>query len=106
MENFFKFNLTGGPCSDETSCYEAVVLKENATVQDLINHIIQDCTGEWGYIDLKDKDCPWYSSTYRLEYRWGKIVSDNIPDSYKNIPLPPKLKASGGWSRMDYIIPI
>lgn len=61
---------------------------------------------EWGYIDLQAKDCPWYSATYRVEYRWGEIVSDNIPANLRNMSMPDQLKAWGGWSQMNYTIPI
>lgn len=102
----FKFELTGGPYGDETSRYELTFLKPDVTLEELMNYLLTEMSGEWGYIYLQKPDCPWYTGTYKFEYKWGSVVKDDIPSEYRSMILPNKIKASGGWSRMDYIIPI
>ena len=100
-----KFEQLRPEGSDCTAPYR-VTNYRSKTIGEFIQEIIKDRPNEWGSINLQKKDCPWYTSTYRVEYKWGKIISDNIPSYLKSLELPDSLEAYGGWSNMDYNIPI
>ena len=99
-----KFEQTSRVRGDETASYSVRLQKENVTLKEFIDFLITGRKGEWGYVKIQDKDCPWFSSTYAVEYRWGTIVSDTIPEDLKNKVIPSEILGDGGWSRMDYII--
>lgn len=98
----FTLYLKRGPFSDETSIYSVVMNKE-MTVSDLIDYAISQ-NDEWGFISIIG-DNGLFKPICRLEYRWGKIVSDTIPDETKGAKIK-DIGAYGGWSRMDYDIRI
>lgn len=98
------FEQTSRTRGDETSSYNVTVQKENVTLREFINYLITERKGDWGYVNIQAAGNPWHSPTYQVEYRWGKIVSDNIPDDIKDKIIPSVLFADGGWSRMDYVI--
>ena len=108
MENSpIKFNQTGGPYGDETSSYDIEITKEGLTLRELIDYVISD-EREWGDIDIIGKGQPYDWCTedidytvYRLSYKHGKVLEDNIPEEIKDKAIP-ECKAHGGWSLMDY----
>ena len=91
------FKLSGGPYGDDTSTYDVKVNKDGATVTDIINYALSK-KEDWGYVCIDS-----FFSDKRLEYRYGIIISDNISSEDKN-KVVKTITASGGWSRMDYII--
>lgn len=95
MKNF-TLKHKAGPFGDETSDYDVIVNKPEATVQDLIEHCLS--SGEWGYIEI---------GQHQLEYYDAKpihtIKYDDIPEKIKQKKIK-KVTASGGWSRMDYYV--
>lgn len=86
----FEFTESKGPFGDACSLYKVTVRKP-MSVQDLIDYVLTE-KGEWGYIDV---------NMHRLEYRHGRIVSDNLTDVEKQTEIK-DVFAYGGWSRMDY----
>ena len=99
-----RFNQTSRVRGDETASYSVRIDKENVSLREFINHLITKRNGEWGYVKIQKNGCPWYSSIYEVEYRWGQIVSDNIPEDVKDKIIPTEIFGDGGWSRMDYVI--
>ena len=88
---------TAGDC---TAGY-AVTLDKEYTVEELINEVL--VRNEWGYIGIYNEGQSWFErGTPNCEYRQNKLVTE----MQKEV-LPMKIKsvtASGGWSRMDYVI--
>ena len=88
---------TGGDC---TAGY-AVTLDKEYTVEELINEVLT--YNEWGYIGIYNEGQAWFErGTPNCEYRQDKLVTEMQPEA-----LHRKIKsvtASGGWSRMDYVI--
>ena len=64
------------------------------SVGELIDFVLSNEKGEWGYIDVNG---------HRLEYRYGKIVSDGLTEADKKTEIE-KMFGYGGWSRFDYKI--
>ena len=62
------------------------------SVQDLIDFVLSEEKGEWGYIDVNG---------HRFEYRHGTIVSDGLTDTDKETEIR-DMFCHGGWSRLDY----
>ena len=98
------FSLTHvrGPFGDQCSIYD-VNFQLGATVSDLISFALSK-KQEWGHISVHRKR---ESFPYRhmLEYSYGQIVYDVIPNEIKETVIE-NISASGGWSRMDYDIEI
>lgn len=46
MKNLFKLELTGGPYGDETSRYELTFLKPDVTLEELMNYLLTEMSGE------------------------------------------------------------
>lgn len=79
---------------DETAGYE-VVLDKEYTVDELFKQIVSR-KSDWGYFTIK--------GSISSEYKWGSIIVDIIKeDSVKKVS---SVSASGGWSRMDYVIEV
>lgn len=77
---------------DETAGY-SVTLDKEYTVSELFNEILSK-KSDWGYFTVK--------GSISSEYRWGNIISNiKQEDSEKKVL---SVSASGGWSRMDYVI--
>ena len=91
------FKISGGPYGDDTCSYDVKVNKNGATVTDIINYALSR-KQDWGYVCIGS-----FFSDKRLEYRHGTVISDNISSEDKN-KVVKTISASGGWSRMDYII--
>lgn len=87
----------GKTCNDATIYYENCEFEVNPTLGEFIDWLLNVQNGEWGYIALDRV------FNRRLEYRWGKIVSDSFTpaEKAKKIAL---ISADGGWTRMDYTI--
>ena len=97
-------NKEGGDCTRPHD----VTLCKAFTVEELIRTIAEgvDEYGrtEWGYIGIYDEG--YYPFTdERCEYRDGKVIANNIPDEMLHKPVI-SVRASGGWSRMDYCLTV
>lgn len=56
-----------------------------------------------GYINVAKRDCAWYKYP-RFSYRYGEISGEpNLPEEVYGYKVK-SVTASGGWSRMDYIV--
>lgn len=99
---------SAGPIGcDCTGPYNVFLLKE-FTVEELIRAITEGVDEyertEWGYIGIYDKG--YYPFTdCRCEYRHGTVITNNIPSEMMQKKVI-SVKASGGWSRMDYCLTI
>lgn len=93
MERPIEFIETRGTFGDACSLYKVRVRKP-MTVQDLIDYVLTENKEEWGYIDV---------SPHRLEYRYGKIIADNLTEAEKRTDIK-DMCAYGGWTRMDYMV--
>ncbi|MCK9592692.1 MAG: hypothetical protein M0Q91_11875 [Methanoregula sp.] len=94
---FTQITQTAGDC---TAGF-AIDLDREYTVGELINEILT--RHEWGYIGIHNEGQAWFQhGTPNCEYRKDKLVTE----MQKEV-LTMKIKsvtASGGYSRMDYII--
>lgn len=77
----------GGDC---TAPYDVEDYHE--IVADFVGEVL-GFKGEWGFVHV---DC------YRYEYRYGELINA-IPAEILSKRIK-SVKASGGWSRMDYHI--
>lgn len=106
-ETICTFELAGRIGSDCIGPYNVTLLKD-LTVEELIVAIAEGVDGygrtEWGYIGIYDKGYYPFCDE-RCEYRDGKIISNNIPKKMLKKKVK-SVKASGGWSRMDYCLTI
>lgn len=88
---------TGGDC---TAGY-VVTLDKEYTVEELIKEVLT--RNQWGYIGIYNEGQALFErGTPNCEYRQDRLVTE----MQKEV-LPMKIKsvmASGGWSRMDYVI--
>ena len=87
---FHRTAPTGGDC---TAPYD-VTGYQSKTAAEFVNEVLESQPGEWGYIDLESGE--------RIEYKHGKLLNE-VPSDWKDINIG-HVKASGGWSRMDYVI--
>ena len=83
---------TGGDCT----CGYNVILDREYTVEDFVNTILTEKNNEWGNIDIYN---------YRCEYNNGKLITKTFPEEYLQKKVT-KVSASGGWTRMDYVLKI
>lgn len=90
---------TGGPFGDECNTYTFTTNIEHYTIRDLIGAARLN-TPEWGYIEVE-----YSGSVYKLEYRHGRIISNNIIEALYDKEFT-EGTAYGGWSRMDYKVVI
>jgi len=83
---------------DETAGY-SVELTKDYTVKEFVDEVVSD-KKEWGYIGIESKGS--FFGDPNCEYKWGKLLtelpSEILPNKIKSV------KASGGWSRMDYLL--
>lgn len=98
----FDFTATSGILGDCTTWYS--VSSDGKTVNDLIDFVIRCKRQEWGEIRIVPNGGNWIlDNICELEYSYGKITKDNIPEDIKNKCIS-KIDANGGWSNMDYIV--
>ena len=85
---------------DGRAGYE-VTIDRKYTVKEFINEVISN-KNEWGYIGIKRGRAFTILGDPSCEYKLGELLS-NLPEDYldKEISF---VYASGGWSRMDYLI--
>ena len=88
--------------SDCTAPYR-VELTCRYSVGAFINEVLKD-KREWGYIGI---DRGRGSSIYghpECQYRYGELLY-TLPDEFLGLKIL-KARASGGWSRMDYLLTV
>ena len=102
----FTLKPVGSEGSDCTRPYN-VTLNRDFTVAELILAIVKGVDAharlEWGYIGIHEGYYPFTNE--RCEYRDGKIISNDIPDEILCKKVI-SVRASGGWSRMDYCLTV
>ena len=97
------FSLTQStPMSRDCTCGYIVDLHKEYTVDEFIQEVLTERNKEWGYFKINDgvhenRGLRWY--------RNGRFESGMIPEDLLNIKIQ-KVNASGGWSRMDYVITV
>lgn len=102
----FRFIQTT-PVSGDCICRYGIILDREYTVKDFIDTVLSERAGEWGYIGIYDQSdfVGRHFGNPNAEYRYEKLVSDNFPEDILNKEIK-SVSASGGWSRMDYILHI
>ena len=89
--------------SEESDCTASytVTVNPGTTVKDFIRTILKEYPNEWGYIGIDSgrPECRYVFGDPKCEYSHGKIISDIGTDgTIKSV------SATGGWSRMDYLL--
>lgn len=97
-----KFKQTGKVRGDCTAPYD-VELDKEYTVGQLIDVILTRAGNlrEWGYIGIYDGESIFGNP--KCEYADARLGNGNIPSEFLAKKIT-KVKADGGWSRMDYLI--
>lgn len=98
----FKFIHTAGPFGDCTSEYD-IQLDKNYTVEEFVETVLKEKSREWGYIGIYKKGEIFGDPV--CEYRSGKLITESLPEEFLRQDIK-EVKASGGWSRMDYEIKV
>lgn len=89
---------TGGDC---TAGYSVKMDKEY-TVKEFVDEILKNAN-EWGYIGIFKEGQAWYErGTPHCEFRRSELIT-KLPDEIMD-KIIVNAKASGGWSRMDYLL--
>lgn len=83
---------TFGDC---TAGYRVDLYKEY-TVSEFINEVLKEKPNEWGYFEIK-------RTMSKAEYRYGEIIENDFDENILSAKIL-SVAATGGWSRMDYII--
>lgn len=95
-----KFEDLAPAGSDCTAPYK-VTPNRQCTLQELIDCILTDRSDEWGDVGVGG----WPFDGRKAEYRYGKLIESNLTEADLNSPIK-SIKASGGWSFMNYYIEI
>lgn len=93
----FRFYQTGPTRGDCTSPYEVAMDKEY-TVNEFVQEVLTQ--KEWGYIGIYCQGEIFGDP--KCEYSNDKLLY-SLPNEYLNKKVV-KVKADGGWSRMDYLL--
>lgn len=96
----FKF-IQSTPVSRDCTCGYDIQLDKKYTVKEFIKTVLQEKSNEWGHIGIYNIDS-WFGNP-RLEYNRGKLKTEEELEDFADKQII-KVSASGGWSRMDYII--
>ena len=102
----FRLNQSTPEAGDCTCGYK-VLLDKEYTVQEFVDTVLTEKNKEWGYIGIYDPSdfIGRTSGSLCIEYRYGEIKSEKFRnDILSQIIL--SVSASGGWSRMDYVLHI
>ena len=95
-----KFEILAPAGSDCTAPYK-VTLNRQCTLQELIDCILADYSGMWGDVGVGG----WPFDGRKAEYRYGKIIESNLTEADLNSTIK-SIKASCGWSRVNYYVEI
>lgn len=97
-----KLTQTSETFGDCTALY-SVELSKPYTVKEFIKEVLK--RKEWGYIGIENRFGESIFGDPNCEYKGKTIITENLPEEILSQPIK-KVRASGGWSRMDYIIEI
>lgn len=102
----FRFIQTT-PVSGDCICGYGIILDREYTVKDFIDTVLTERTYEWGYIGIYDQSdfVGRHFGNPNVEYSHGKITTDNFTEDILSKEVK-DVSASGGWSRMDYILKV
>ena len=87
--------------SDCTAPYE-VQLNGKYTVESFVNDVLL-VKNEWGNIGIDDGRSVFGDPV--IQYADGYLKDEHFPESVRNLKVC-SARASGGWSRMDYILTV
>lgn len=93
-----KFIQTGKTAGDETTPY-TVSLNQECSVDEFIAWVLKQ--NEWGYIGIRNPGHIFGSP--KCEYRGVTIVNTEFTEEDLS-RMVATVSASGGWSRMDYLL--
>ena len=93
---------SGRAGSDCTAPYD-VEISGQCSVDDFIECVLTQFPQEWGYIGVADGSILGYP---RIEYARGKVTVESKDFQDIRDCIVVKAFASGGWSRMDYLITV
>lgn len=93
-----RFTVAGETRGNGTTPY-MVTDYEARTVREFVNEVLESRPNEWGEISVVDGQC---INNPSYEYKHGRLMGE-FQKSILNREID-EVKASGGWSRMDYII--
>ena len=96
MFRMYGYGDVGGDC---TMRY-GIELDKEYTVKEFIDTILKEKSNEWGGIEIMTGNNSFSEVSYR--YNYGKL-SGCIDEKYSGKKIV-GAAASGGWSKMDYII--
>jgi hypothetical protein len=96
MINFF----INTPVSYDCTCGYRIEMDKEYTILEFINTILTEKDLEWGWFKI----CNGHSTVIgpSFEYNYGSLVTP-ICNEIRSMRVK-SVSASGGWSRMDYII--
>lgn len=96
MLNFMPIEKVGGDCT----CPYLVMSDTPLTVAELVQQILT--RKEWGNIDFYYGKIEWGTSISTVQYDEAQL--NNADDIFAKIQEKSviKIRASGGWTRMDY----
>ena len=102
VDRSFRLIKSGPDGSDSTAPYN-VELHREFTVSEFIDTVLKKYPGEWGYIGIYDGKSIFGNPN--CEYKYGGVFIMGITPKYLSMKVK-SARASGGWSRMDYILKV
>ena len=100
--NMFRL-IRSTPEAGDCTCGYKVLLDKEYTVQEFVDMILFEKKKEWGYVRIYNPS-DFFGST-RIEYKYGEIKSEKFGNDILNKKVL-NVSASGGYSRMDYVLHI
>lgn len=92
-----QIGAVGGDC---TAPYK-VEIDSDMTLKDFVQCVLAQYPKEWGYIGIKSGNSIFGEP--KIEYSKGIIKTENFDAEIKRKKVV-SAYASGGWSRMDYLL--
>lgn len=90
--------LQNTPVGGDCTCGYDVKLDREYTIEEFINTVLKKYANEWGIFEVKRGS----NAIDSFEYSYGKLASE--PNNvYQDCKIK-EVYASGGWSRMDYVL--
>ena len=94
---------SGGPLGG-TAPYN-IVLHKKCTVREFVEYVL-NTKDDWGYIGIYNPERNPFFGYPNIQYSCGILKAGSIVEDFGEFLDKPvtKATASGGWSRMDYIL--